>query len=172
MKKVNLNLKIDKDQLKKKLDIRDGEPGEKGKDADEEKIVKDVLSQLPEPALDTGELIVDKINELPTDDDDLKIDASHIKNLPKSRQGGGFSRALIVQDEGSDIAQNPKAINFTGASVAVTNTNGVATVDISNDSTATWGSITGTLSDQTDLQTALDAKASKNFAVAMAVALG
>lgn len=37
---------------------------------------------------------------------------------------------------------------------------------------ATWGSITGTLSSQTDLQTALNSKATKAYATAMAVALG
>lgn len=36
---------------------------------------------------------------------------------------------------------------------------------------AVWGGITGTLSAQTDLQAVLDQKASKSFAVAMAVAL-
>lgn len=34
-----------------------------------------------------------------------------------------------------------------------------------------WGGITGTLSNQTDLQSVLDQKASKSFAIAMAVAL-
>jgi hypothetical protein len=35
-----------------------------------------------------------------------------------------------------------------------------------------WGSIGGTLSDQTDLQNILDTKTTKNFAIAMALALG
>lgn len=36
---------------------------------------------------------------------------------------------------------------------------------------ASWGSITGTLSSQTDLQTALNAKPTKGYAIAMAIAL-
>lgn len=66
-------------------------PGLDGKDADEEKIVEEVLARIPTPkeyevfTLDEkGKEIVGEINALPTDDDDLKIDASHIKNLPPS----------------------------------------------------------------------------------------
>jgi hypothetical protein len=75
-----------------------------GKDADEEKIVEEVLSkiQLPEykeVVLDDGEKIVEKINELPIDDDELKIDATHIKNLPKmvQNQVGGVVARNIYQ---------------------------------------------------------------------------
>lgn len=46
------------------------------------------IPTVPELSTDTGAEIVDKINELPTNDDKLKIDAKHIKNLPK---GGGNS---------------------------------------------------------------------------------
>ncbi len=46
------------------------------------------IPTLPDPViLDEGAEIVEKINELDTDDDDLKIDASHIKNLPKQNVG-------------------------------------------------------------------------------------
>ena len=59
--------------------------------------IKEVEAKIPKiPEIippDTGEIIVDKINELPTDNDKLKIDAKHIKNLPKSGSthlfGGG-----------------------------------------------------------------------------------
>lgn len=51
------------------------------------------IPTIPEITPETGEMIVDKINELPTDNDKLKIDAKHIKNLPKSGSthlfGGG-----------------------------------------------------------------------------------
>jgi len=49
------------------IDGVDGKDGEDGKDG----------------SPDTGEQIVNKINDLPTDEDDLKIDAKHIKNLPE-----------------------------------------------------------------------------------------
>lgn len=41
----------------------------------------------------------------------------------------------------------------------------------SGNSTVVWGDIGGSLPNQTDLQNALDLKASKSFAIAMAVAL-
>lgn len=70
-----------------------------GKDADEEKIVAEVLALIPEQKetiLDGGEEIVEKINELPTDNDDLKIDWLHIKNAPefKGKFGGSTARNL------------------------------------------------------------------------------
>lgn len=62
-----------------------------GKDADEEKIVEEVLSKIKLPeyketVLDDGAKIVAKINELPIDDANVKIDAVHIKNLPQVTQ--------------------------------------------------------------------------------------
>lgn len=43
-----------------------------------------VTNEIKEVAVsDTGEHIVSKINELPTESENLKIDASHIKNLPE-----------------------------------------------------------------------------------------
>ena len=51
-------------------------------------------------------------------------------------------------------------LSLTGTTLNATGGGGVA-----------WGAITGTLSSQTDLQTALNAKAAKAFAVAMSVAL-
>lgn len=72
--------------------------GQDGKDADETVIIESVLQRIKLPEykelqLDSGEEIVDKINELPTDDEEKKIDANHIKNLPKSVvnnfRGGG-----------------------------------------------------------------------------------
>ena len=57
---MKIKLKIKKEDLRKKLDIKDP--------------VNFVLE---------GEQIIEKINDLPLDDD-KKIDAKHIKNLPKS----------------------------------------------------------------------------------------
>lgn len=62
---------------KRVANIRDGEAG---KDADEEKIVSEVLAQIPE---ESGLGIVRKVNALPLTSSRYKIDASHIKNLPK-----------------------------------------------------------------------------------------
>lgn len=92
----------------KATEVRDGVDG---KDADEEAIVEKLLERIPksEPvALDNGEQIVDKINNLP-DNEDHKIDASHIKNLPKTGEWkGGGSRYLsrMADVKVSDIADN------------------------------------------------------------------
>jgi len=77
----------------KEMKPKDGEPG---KDADEEYIISEVLNriELPEQKefeYDTGEDIIEKINQLSTDEK-YKIDASHIKNLP-SYNGGVGSQA-------------------------------------------------------------------------------
>ena len=77
-----------------------------GKNADETKIIMEVLSRIPPsnpgpPGKDgtkiEGEQIVDKINELPTDDPKKKIDAIHIKNLPKYDKIGGVIRGGMEQ---------------------------------------------------------------------------
>lgn len=71
-------------------DGKDGLDGRDGKDADEEFIVKKVLEQIPETEEIDGEDIVEKINKLPLEEN-KKIDASHIKNLPKQTIYGGTS---------------------------------------------------------------------------------
>lgn len=84
--------------------------GVDGKDADEEKIVEEVLAKIKLPeykevVLDGGKEIVDKINELPTDNDDDKIDVSHIKGLKKFVKenqtqmiGGGITGRDLFKD--------------------------------------------------------------------------
>lgn len=67
------------------------EPPENGKDADEEKIIESVLSQIQLPEqkeiiLDTPEEIADKLESLKGDN---RLDASAIKNLPEIK-GGKF----------------------------------------------------------------------------------
>lgn len=88
----------------KKIEVKDGEDG---KDADEEIIVEKVLAQIKLPeyketVLDDGAEIVAKINDLDINDDDLKIDASHIKNLPKfentKANGGGWRNLFQLHD--------------------------------------------------------------------------
>lgn len=70
-----------------------------GKDADEEVIVDKVLEKIKLPEYeefildDKGEQIVEEINSLPIEDK-YKIDASHIKNLPISKDVGVGARFL------------------------------------------------------------------------------
>lgn len=57
-----------------------------------------VTNEIKEVAVtDKAEKIVEKINELPTDNEDLKIDASHIKNLPKINGGNYFGGSGIKE---------------------------------------------------------------------------
>lgn len=63
-----------------------------GKDANPADVVPLVLEQIKIPeikdvVLDNGEQIVEKINALPTNQDEYKIDASHIKGLTKGSDG-------------------------------------------------------------------------------------
>lgn len=66
----------------KPIDGVDGKDGIDGKDGNDGK----------DGSPDTGEQIVDKINELPITPEN-QIDASHIKNLPVSKSSGGGSTA-------------------------------------------------------------------------------
>ncbi len=68
---------------------------------------------------DTGEQIVQKINDLPTDDDDKKIDAFHIKNFPKEIQKHTFAvqRNIAWFDETTLIVDNPTRIKLAGAGI-------------------------------------------------------
>lgn len=80
--------------------------GEKGKDADEEKIIEEVLAKIKLPEYDAfsleekGEDIVYEINSLPTNGDEYKIDASHIKNLPTPIiQGSNISKSIYQLED-------------------------------------------------------------------------
>lgn len=63
-----------------------------GKDADEEAIIEAVIAKIPktEEFKLTGEMIVDAINAL-TLEDENKIDAKHIKNIPNQFWGGNLA---------------------------------------------------------------------------------
>lgn len=83
---------------------KDGQDGADGINPDPKDIVPLVLKEIPPVVLDTGEQIVNKINDLSTDDDNLKIDVSHIKGIekliPKQQTiiGGGIVGRDIVKD--------------------------------------------------------------------------
>jgi len=77
-------------------DGKDGAPGPKGDKGDKGERGRTFIALRGEQgdpgapgkdgSPDTGEQIVDKINALSTDNDEDKIDASHIKNLPEPKQ--------------------------------------------------------------------------------------
>ena len=118
------------------------------------------------------------------------LTAPHTATLPDATATDVVNKYYIIKDESGTAASHNITIATTsaqtidGASTKVINTNYGYFVLYSDGAnwqtvaapasagTVAWGSITGTLSSQTDLQAALDAKTSKAFAVAMAVALG
>ena len=86
-------------------------------------------------------------------------------NVTVNITGGGSPH--IIQDEGVAETQRDN-LNFVGAGVSVSDdsANNATVVTISGGGGGgTWGTITGTLSDQTDLQTALDGKVDENAAI-------
>lgn len=134
---------------------------ENGKDADEELIVEKVLERIEIPEyketiLDDGKQIADKLNIL-----EEVIDQKVIKGLTKKITDLSSNIAHNVIKGSSTTLVNGKLtknINFSGsASVSFNGDNANVTVTGSSGG-GTWGTITGTLSDQTDLQLALDAK--------------
>lgn len=117
---------------------------------------------------DTPEQIRDKLESL-TDDERLDISAikgadfatrtdlsNAISSIKIPRNGGGSGGVEVFNAMGK--VGSGSALKFTGSGVAnITNDGHTTTIDISGGG-GTWGSITGTLSNQTDLQNALDLK--------------
>lgn len=72
-----------------------------------EKVIEKVETIIEQPIInsetievendETGEEIVEKINDLSVQDDKYKIDASHIKNLPIGKGGGGSTARNFYQ---------------------------------------------------------------------------
>jgi hypothetical protein len=137
-----------------------GDKGDKGLDG---KNGKDGVDAQPE----TPESIVAKINAQKN-----VLDFHVLKNVPDfllpgdisqnggGGTGGGGGPTILFQDEGVNITDNPiTKFNVVGSTGALSYSgSGVATLTLTALSSVAWGSITGTLSDQTDLQDALDAK--------------
>jgi hypothetical protein len=109
------------------IEIKDGIDGQ---DADEEKIVQDVLAQIPQ---ETGDSVIKKINK-----SDKKIKKERVEGLETFIDQKGLDRAVSILDQRTQFLINKRSSTSTGG--------------------GTWGTITGVLSDQTDLQLALDAK--------------
>jgi hypothetical protein len=87
---------------------------------------------------------------------DLSADRTLTTSMSTNKLIGRGTAGTGVMEEitlGTNLSLTGTTLNASGAG-------GVA-----------WGAISGTLSNQTDLQTALNAKASKAFAVAMSVSL-
>ena len=112
---------------------KDGEDGLDGINPNPQDVVPLVLKEIPPVIMDTGEQIVDKINELEIEPE-KQIDASHIKNFPKEvgKHIIAHSRNLDFFDETTLLVSNPTQIKFTGSGIsAALDANGVLVVTVS-----------------------------------------
>lgn len=137
------------------IEVRDGVDG---KDADEQKIVEEVLSKIKLPeydkvVLDGGAEIVSKINELDTDDEDLKIDASHIKNLPEHTREianeivRGTTGNIEVYSSTGKVGSSQR-LRITGATIT-NDADGAVRVDITGGGASSFLGLTDTPSSYT-----------------------
>lgn len=96
----------------------DGKDGVDADEVDEEALIAKVLAQIPpveEKNEETGEDIVDKINAL--GDEDEKIDAKHIKNLPRIVEkaiGGGVRLLSLLLDTSVTLPQDGQVLVYDG----------------------------------------------------------
>lgn len=99
---------------------KDGPPGPPGKDG----------------SPDTPEQLIQKLNALPDENDELKIDARRIKNLPVAMGGArgglfGGNRPINVYSGSTVIAKAIRFLKFAGAGVTATLTkDGIVVVTI------------------------------------------
>lgn len=134
------------------------EDGKDGKDADEEKIIKKVLAQIPKPKDgkdgEPGKNAEVDVAKLKTE---IKRD---ILSILPAHGGGNANREILVNS--SVMSQSFTDINLLGSGVTISaandNVNKRVNLTFTGVSGTAWGDITGTLSNQTDLQAALDAK--------------
>lgn len=113
----------------------------------EQPIVTEITKEIKieNPFILEGQDIVDNLNKLLIDDDQYKIDASHIKNLPtkeirvETRPIIGGRVGIQVYSNGSKIGTKINEINF-GSGITITNINGQITIS----ATASGGIMTVT----------------------------
>lgn len=209
----DLELHINAEELKKKLNLQDGKDGYtpiKGKDyfdgktpilgvdfeiPTKEEVINAIKPFIPPPVKgdngspDTAEQVRDKLTSLPIGE---RLPYAAIDGTPDIEQIIRVTRqssktvSLVELDDVNltGLTQTNGKYNLgsggsggvqsvvAGTNVTVDNTDPANPIVSATGSGAAWGTITGTLSSQTDLQTALDAKASKSFVIAMALALG
>ena len=135
---TTIKLKINKEEFKKKLGM-------------ETKVINHIL-----PA-EKADILRDKLESLEGDE---RIDAKAIKNLPKPIiNSGGIQRIDQALDTNIEAPTDGQTLTYDADTGQWVNSDGTP------GGGGTWGSITGNLSDQTDLQSALDAKADDNAVV-------
>lgn len=128
------------DQIKELKSIK-YKDGKDGKDADEEVIIENVLAKIKLPEYEVytleekGEEIVKEINALPTDEDEYKIDFSHIKNAPDFKggtpNGGGWRNLYQLHDVELSSPTDNQVLTYDSATNTWKNENatGGGTID-------------------------------------------
>lgn len=133
------------------LEVKDGKTPEKGVDYFTESEIQEVKKEIIDSINIDGEEILQKINALPIEPE-LQIDAKRIKNLPefKGTVYGGARNLYTLADVNIQNPSNNQVLKYNSTTKLWENGTGGGG--------GTWGSITGTLSNQTDLQSTLDVK--------------
>lgn len=176
---MNVEIQISADELKKKLNLKDGKPGKDGvgkagpKGDKGDSVIgpagkdgRDGKDGSP----DTPDEVVEKVNNA-----EKKIEPKQIKGLQAAlkamddygnTQVGGGGPTYKFRHNGTVISDHVTELNFSTNLNPTYDGNGRITLTATDlDRSAEWGQITGTLSDQTDLQSALDAKVDENSAI-------
>jgi len=140
MKKIKI--KIDKEEFRKKLNIKNGEPGEKGND-----------SQIPGPKGDPGVPGIPGKNGSPDTPDEVveKVNIAKKRIKPSRIEGfnelaravdqigsnptGGGSAPLIIKNSGTRVNDHVTDLNFSTGLSAIYGNNGVVNVVTNLDST-------------------------------------
>jgi len=129
----------DKDEIVSKIEVPIVE-----KVIEKTEIIKEVAMK------DTAEDIIKKVDKL-----DETFDYSKLKNKPNLKQLEEKIQTVYNKQSSKTVSlAELDDVNLTG----LTKTDGKYDLGSGGGGGGTWGSITGTLSNQTDLQTALDAK--------------
>lgn len=155
-------------RLVKNVSLTPGPKGDKGDKGDAGDTVVGPPGKDGSP--DTAEDIRNKLELLSGDE---RLDRAYIRGLeglPTPQEFADVKR--IAQSNATSLPQTTsfingkraKNINFTGATVGYSGDTAEVTIT-GGGGGGTWGSITGTLSAQTDLQTALDTKVDENSAI-------
>lgn len=140
MKKIKI--KIDKEEFRKKLNIKDGEPGKPGEN-----------SQIPGPKGDPGKPGIPGKNGSPDTPDEVvdKVNTAKKKIKPSKIEGfnelakavdqigsnptGGGSAPLIIKNAGARVSEHVTDLNFSTGLTATYSGNGVVTLTTNLDST-------------------------------------
>ena len=138
---------IKKIQTIKPIDGVDGYTPVKGEDyftdSDIKEIKDEVLKDIPTVEEETGESIVSKINDLPTDDEDLKIDAKHVKNFPEQVRyyaGGSGIKEIIA---GTNITVDNTNLGYPIISSTGGGTPGGSDTQLQYNNAGSFGGISG-----------------------------